>query len=59
LTGSGIDLNGYAGVIAGDKAVAEYNEARPHQGRWCYGKTPMRTFVDSIPLAQAKMLSAA
>jgi transposase InsO family protein len=42
-----------------DAWVAEYNEARLHQGRWCYGKTPMRTFVDSIPLTQEKMLPTA
>jgi hypothetical protein len=24
--------------------MKEYNEARPHQGRWCFGKTPMQTF---------------
>jgi transposase InsO family protein len=41
-----------------DAFVARYNEERPHQGRWCYGKTPMQTFVDSVPLAQAKVLSA-
>jgi transposase InsO family protein len=41
-----------------DAFVARYNEERPHQGRWCYGKTPMQTFVDSVPLAQAKILSA-
>jgi hypothetical protein len=35
-----------------------YNEERTHQGRWCYGKTPMQTFVDSIPLAKEKMLAA-
>lgn len=35
-----------------------YNEERPHQGRWCYGKTPMQTFIDSIPLAKEKMLAA-
>ena len=35
-----------------------YNEQRPHQGRWCYGKTPMQTFVDSIPLAKEKMIAA-
>lgn len=35
-----------------------YNEARPHQGRWCYGKTPMQTLLDSIPLAKEKMLVA-
>ena len=21
-----------------------YNEDRAHQGRWCFGKTPMQTF---------------
>jgi transposase InsO family protein len=35
-----------------------YNEERPHQGRWCYGKTPMQTFLDSIPLAKEKMIAA-
>jgi len=35
-----------------------YNETRPHQGRWCYGKTPMQTFLDSVPLAKEKMLVA-
>lgn len=41
-----------------DAWVAEYNELRPHQGRWCYGKTPLQTFVDSIPLAKEKRLAA-
>ena len=35
-----------------------YNEERSHQGRWCYGKTPMQTFVDSVPLAKEKMIAA-
>ena len=35
-----------------------YNEERTHQGRWCYGKTPMQTFIDSVPLAKEKMLAA-
>ena len=39
--------------------IASYNEQRPHQGRWCYGKTPMQTFVDTTPLAREKMLNAA
>ena len=37
-----------------DTFVTEYNVDRPHQGRWCYGKTPMQTFVDSVPLAKDK-----
>ena len=36
-----------------------YNERRPHQGRWCYGKTPMQIFLDTAPLAKEKMLNAA
>jgi transposase InsO family protein len=41
-----------------DAWPAEYNETRPHQGRWCYGKTPMQTFLDSVPLAKEKLLVA-
>ena len=37
-----------------DKWMTEYNELRPHQGRWCYGKTPLQTFVDSMALAKEK-----
>ncbi len=40
-----------------DAWLREYNEQRTHQGRWCYGKTPLQTFVDSVPLAK-KMLAA-
>ena len=38
--------------------VRYYNEERVHQGRWCYGRTPMRTFLDTIPLAKEKLLAA-
>ncbi len=41
-----------------DAWIQEYNELRPHQGRWCYGKTPMQTFLDSLPLAKEKLLAA-
>lgn len=34
----------------------EYNEVRPHSGKYCYGKTPMQTFIDTLPLAKDKML---
>ena len=40
-----------------DKWVQEYNEQRPHSGRYCFGKTPMQTFLDSLPLAKEKMLN--
>lgn len=41
-----------------DNCLAEYNEVRPHQGRWCYGKTPMQTFIASLSLAREKVLAA-
>ena len=25
-------------------------------GRWCYGKTPLQTWIDSIPLAREKIV---
>jgi len=39
-----------------DTWLSEYNEQRPHSGKYCFGKTPMQTFLDSIPLAQEKMV---
>lgn len=41
-----------------DAWLAEYNEVRSHQGRWCHGKAPMQTFRDALPLAQQKVLQA-
>ena len=41
-----------------DAWVAEYNEVRPHQGHWCFGKTPMQTFLDAAPFAKEKMIAA-
>jgi len=42
-----------------DLWVREYNTQRTHQGRWCYGKTPMQTFIDTLPVAKEKLLQAA
>jgi transposase InsO family protein len=42
-----------------DVWMRHYNTERTHQGRWCYGKTPMQTFVDMLPLAKEKLLQAA
>lgn len=42
-----------------DTWMAEYNNHRTHQGRWCYGKTPMQTFRDTLPIAREKSLHAA
>jgi hypothetical protein len=35
--------------------IREYNLTRTHSGKYCYGKTPMQTFLDSAHLAQEKM----
>jgi transposase InsO family protein len=39
-----------------DAWLTEYNEVRPHSGRYCYGKTPMQTFTETLLLAKEKML---
>ena len=41
-----------------DDWIEGYNEQRPHQGRWCFGKTPMQTFKDSLALAKEKLIAA-
>src|SRR5271165_4122683 len=33
-----------------------FNEVRPDQGKWCFGKTPMQTFLDALPIAREKSL---
>ena len=40
-----------------DKWVERYNCERTHSGKYCFGKTPMQTFMDSIPLAKEKMIN--
>jgi transposase InsO family protein len=40
-----------------DRFLEDYNTERPHQGRWCYGKTPMQTFLDSLALAKEKQIA--
>ena len=39
-----------------DAWVEECNNKRPHSGKYCFGKTPMQTFFDSLPLAKEKIL---
>src|SRR6186997_453450 len=41
-----------------DAWITEYNEDRAHQGRWCFVKTPMQTFLDALPLAKEKLMAA-
>lgn len=39
-----------------DTWIEYYNMQRPHSGRYCFGKTPLQTFLDSKALAQQKDL---
>ena len=39
-----------------DKWIEEYNTERTHSGKYCFGKTPYQTFLDSKRLADEKML---
>ena len=41
-----------------DEWLDEYNRTRSHSGKYCYGKTPMQTFLDSLSLARDKMLDS-
>jgi transposase InsO family protein len=40
-----------------DTWLKYYNQERVHSGKYCFGKTPMQTFVDSIPLVKERMLN--
>jgi hypothetical protein len=31
---------------------------RGHIRRWCFGKTPMQTFLDAMPMTKEKMIAA-
>src|SRR5579875_1241577 len=39
-----------------DDWIREYNEVRPHSGKYCFGKTPMQTFLDAKHLSDEKQL---
>jgi len=39
-----------------DKWIEEYNTERTHTGKYCFGKTPYQTFLESKKLADDKML---
>lgn len=34
-----------------------YNTDRTHSGKYCFGKTPMQTFLDSLQIAKEKLLN--
>ena len=39
-----------------DEWMDYYNKERSHSGRYCFGKTPMETFKESLILARQKMI---
>lgn len=39
-----------------DGWIKQYNEERTHSGKYCYGRTPMATFLEAKSLVEAKML---
>jgi transposase InsO family protein len=39
-----------------DQWMDYYNNQRSHSGKYCFGKTPMETFNESVTLARQKML---
>lgn len=39
-----------------DLWVEHYNKERTHSGKYCFGKTPMQTFLDTLHLAREKSL---
>jgi len=41
-----------------DEWIRGYNEERPHSGKYCFGKTPMQTFIDSKQIAKDKNLDS-
>lgn len=39
-----------------DDWIKQYNEERTHSGKYCYGRTPMATFLEAKSVVEAKML---
>src|SRR5215204_6164065 len=39
-----------------DEWMNYYNNERPHSGRYCFGKTPIETFRESLILARQKLI---
>ena len=40
-----------------DAWLEGHNKERPHQGKWCYGKTPTQAFLDSAHVAREKIIA--
>jgi transposase InsO family protein len=41
-----------------DAWMTDYNESRSHQGRYCFGKTPVQTFLDGRGIAREKQIGS-
>jgi hypothetical protein len=41
-----------------DQWIDHYNRERTHSGKYCYGKTPMETFLSAKHLAEEKMIDS-
>jgi transposase InsO family protein len=39
-----------------DGWIQDYNNNRTHTGKYCYGRTPIETFLESLPLAKEKII---
>ncbi len=39
-----------------DEWLRKYNYERPHSGKYCYGKTPYQTFLESKYIANEKTI---
>ncbi len=39
-----------------DEWIRKYNYERPHSGKYCYGKTPYQTFLESKHIAIEKTI---
>lgn len=42
-----------------NKWLNEYNGERTHSGKYCYGKTPLQTFLEAKHIAEEKMIGEA
>ncbi len=40
-----------------DQWIDYYNNQRTHSGKFCFGKTPIQTFKDSIRIAREKLIN--
>ncbi len=58
MEGKILSQNDVMHYTGGSQELREYyNNERPHTGKYCYGKTPIQTWKESIHLAKEKILS--